>query len=326
MTDHAPDRLARLLALIAYLEENPGVPVARVAEHFGVREQQVLEDVNTLWVSGAPGYLHGDLIDFAADEYDHGVLTLTDDQSMSTPLRLDPAEAVALLVALQSLAAVIGENALVASTSVKLREAAGDAARLTEAVRIDGPEPAEHRGLLATAISADRRVRLRYLSAADEETERDVDPLTLLTDGQHWYLDAWCHRARAPRQFRLDRILSASALPVPRARHAGPAGHAGRRGPGAAGDQVALRLAGRARWVADQVPHTRVDDHDDGSFTLHLGVTDPRWLRRLCLELGPLLLGVGPGPVARDVAGSARAALEAYAAFERPDAAGEQRP
>src|SRR5699024_7081051 len=148
--------------------DNPGVPVTVVAEHFGVSREQVIADVDTLWVSGAPGYLHGDLIDFSADEYDRGVLTLTDDQSMSRPLRLGPAEAAALLVALRSVEAVLGPNDLVATTSAKLQAAAGDAARLTDAVRIEVREPGEYRELLTEAIARDRRVRLTYVSAAEE--------------------------------------------------------------------------------------------------------------------------------------------------------------
>lgn len=312
MTEAAPDRLTRLLALISYLEENPGVRVATVAEHFGVTSEQVIDDVNTLWVSGAPGYLHGDLIDFAADEFDRGVLTLTDSQAMATPLRLGATEAAALLVALQSIAAVIGENDLVSTTMTKLRAAAGDAARLFEAVRIDAPRPGEYRDLLADAIAADRRVRLSYVSAGDEQTERDVDPVTLLTDGAHWYLDAWCHRARAPRQFRLDRILGAVVLADARSAHAVQRAPATLRTPGADGRRVRLHLASPARWVAEQVPHVGVEDHDDGTFTLELGVTESSWLQRLCLELGPLLRGIEPPEVAHEIAAAARSALRAY--------------
>src|SRR5690625_7523293 len=82
------ERLTRLLALIAYLGENPGVPVADVAAHFAVTPAQVIADVNHLWVTGTPGYLPDDLIDFAADELDRQVLTRTDPRGMHRPLRL----------------------------------------------------------------------------------------------------------------------------------------------------------------------------------------------------------------------------------------------
>src|SRR5690606_25904106 len=101
--ESAPDRLTRMLTLVAYLRDNPGIPVEDVAEHFGITSAQVLDDVNTLWVSGTPGYMHGDLIDFSGDDLEHGVLTLLDSREMDKPLRLSPGEAVALLVALQSL-------------------------------------------------------------------------------------------------------------------------------------------------------------------------------------------------------------------------------
>ncbi|HMO10754.1 MAG TPA: hypothetical protein PKB06_04470, partial [Actinotalea sp.] len=67
MAERTPERLVRLLGLVAYLDRNPGVPVDQVARHFDVSPAQVLRDVDTLWVSGTPGYFPDDLIDFDAD-------------------------------------------------------------------------------------------------------------------------------------------------------------------------------------------------------------------------------------------------------------------
>ena len=206
MNEPATDRLTRMLAMVAYLRDNPGVPVSEVAEHFGITEAQVLADVNTLWVSGTPGYMHGDLIDFAGDDLEHGVLTLLDPRDMDRPLRLSPGEAIALLVALQSLAAVLGpqDAALVEETAAALRAAAGQAAQAADAVELGvRRRDVEARvGQVRDALSEGRRLHLRYVSASDQTTERDVDPLQLLTDSQHWFLVGWCHRAQDVRQFR----------------------------------------------------------------------------------------------------------------------------
>jgi predicted DNA-binding transcriptional regulator YafY len=65
-------------------------------------------------------------------------------------------------------------------------------------------------GLLLTLTSAaqdSRRVWMRY-RAADEETERDVDPYGVVHHRGRWYMVGWCHLRDDVRTFRLDRVLA----------------------------------------------------------------------------------------------------------------------
>ena len=101
MAERAPDRLLRLLGMIAYLDRHDGVPVDELARQFGVTPQQALEDIDTLWVTGTPGYLPYDLIDFDATSYEEGVVRLTESRGMTRPLRLGAREGVALVAALR---------------------------------------------------------------------------------------------------------------------------------------------------------------------------------------------------------------------------------
>lgn len=324
MAETTADRLTRLLALITYLGEHPGVPVVDVAEHFGVSPAQVLADVNLLWVSGTPGYLPDDLLDFAADELDRDVLTLTNPRGMDRPLRLGASEALALLVALRSLAGLARErdgsgttidHEVLASVTAKLTEAAGAAAEAVRAVdlHVAGAEPAL--APAREALAAGRRLHLRYVSAADVVTERDVDPLELLWDGSRWFLRAWCHRVADVRHFRLDRVLGAEVLPAP-AEHA-PAAQDSAAEPDLADvDLVAtLVVASRARWVAERYPVDAVEDLPDGSVRVTLRVADPAWLLNLVLGLGDDVGALEPPELATAVAERARAALAAYASY-----------
>ena len=142
MAETTADRVTRLLALVTYLHDHPGAPVPDVAAHFGTTEAQVLADVNLLWVAGTPGYFPDDLIDFSAEALDHGELTLTDPRGMDRPLRLSAAEALSLLVALQSLrelaATGVGASpAALESAIAKL--AAATTTRRRSAARRDRP-------------------------------------------------------------------------------------------------------------------------------------------------------------------------------------------
>lgn len=315
----AQDRLARMLAMVAYLRDHPGVPVAEVAEHFGISEARVLADVSTLWVSGTPGYLPGDLIDFSGDDLEQGVLTLLDSRDMDRPLRLSSGEAVALLVALQSLAAALGpdESGLVEETIEVLRTAAGEAAAAADAVRLGvrRHDVGDRVDRIRDAMQRGRRLHLRYVSASDHTTERDVDPLQLLTDSERWFLVGWCHRARGVRQFRVDRILELEVLDVAAEPHPDVELTGSAEPDTTDATQVRLELSSRARWMAERIPGAHVEDLDDGWLAVTIGVVDPAWLANVVLALGPEVRSVEPPGVADALARRARAGLDAYAAL-----------
>ena len=62
---------------------------------------------------------------------------------------------------------------------------------------------------LSSAARDRNRVRLRYRSAADEITERTIDPYGVAFQSGHWYALCWDHLRSALRTFRLDRMLEA---------------------------------------------------------------------------------------------------------------------
>jgi proteasome accessory factor C len=319
-SEHTSERLTRLLALVTFLADRPGEPVADVAAHFGVTESQVIADVNLLWVSGTPGYLPDDLLDFSYDALERGFVTLTNARGMERPLRLGPTEAIALLAALRSIERMPGGpgEAAVASVAAKLSAAAGEAAAAAASavdVRLARSVATDLLSRLRDAVLACRVVHLRYVSAADVVTERDVDPGELLHDGERWFLRAWCRSARDVRHFRLDRILEARVLDEPATHRPEPAQEAGR---GAEPDLTAadlvvtLELATRARWVAEGLPVETMTELEPGWVEVRLRVVSETWLRSLVLALGPDVRRVDPPWLARAVADAAGAALAAY--------------
>ena len=84
----ASDQLTRLLALPAWVAEHPGVTLTEAAKHFGVSPAVIERDVNTLWVSGLPGGMHGDLVDFDAADFEAGRLRLSEPLGLDRPVRL----------------------------------------------------------------------------------------------------------------------------------------------------------------------------------------------------------------------------------------------
>ena len=329
----ASDQLTRLLALPAWVADNPGVSIKEAAEHFGVAPAVIERDVNTLWVSGLPGGLHGDLVDFDASDFEAGRLRLSEPLGLDRPVRLTRQEATSLLMALRVLADLLADDEasapVIASTQQAVTDlltaGASDDADTQADVRVGrstGPvsEHADRCGHAAQVLAAVRsalrdrhRLHLAYVSATDTPSERDVDPITLESDGSHMTLVAWCLSAKAERSFRLDRITSVEVLDVPSVRHRAPRRKHRSSIDRSVGEspRVTLTLRPTGRWLAEQIPCVSQEEVDGGLRVVVEG-RDRVWLIGLVLSAGRHLIAVEPADLAHDATEAAQQALSSY--------------
>jgi len=290
---HAPakasERLRRLLVVVPYLVQHPGTPVDRAAGLFGLSDQDLLADLDLLFVSGLPPYGPGDLIDVDVQD---GRIWISMADYFARPLRLSRSEALSLYVRGRALATVPGleEAPALASALDKLAERLGPDAlgELPERVDAAGGGPAvEVLGELRRAAAEHERVRVAYYAASGAETtEREIDPEEVFFAIGNWYVAAWDHRSGAERLFRADRIRSlepAGASFEPRGLEG-----AGRPlySPGRDDVAVTLRLAPGARWVAEYYETTRQLELDDGRLEVDLPAGRLEWIARVLLRLG----------------------------------------
>ena len=324
MTSQAQVR--RLLSLVPYLLAHEGVALSVVAETFGVSERTVRDDLNVLWMCGMPGLTPGDLIDIDMDAVEgEGVITLSNADYLTRPLRLSADEALALVLALRTLREIAGPSHrdAVDRALVKLAAAAGDPVptdRASVAVTAAGDEI---RDRVEEALELGRRLDLTYdVASRAETTRRMVDPLRIFVLDGYGYLEAWCHSARGLRTFRLDRIAAAELTDIPVEPHEVrlldlSAGwfDSLRDAP-----SVTLELQAGAAWVAEYYPTEAVTRNPDGTVLVTLRVTDPAWLRGLLLRLGGAARVLSPPGAGASAAEAAREALDQYAALF--DAAG----
>jgi len=318
----ATARLSRLLAMVPWLLQRQGVPLAEAARHFRITEDQLVKDLELLFVCGTPGHFPDDLIDAS---WDSGRVFLGNAEPISRPLRLGVDEAVALLAGLRTLADVPGlhDRDVLEAVLGKLSAAAGDAASRAGAVRVDLSGGAQEPTLAAArdAVRRRRRARLRDLvPSRDETTDRDVDPIRVANVGDRWYLEGWCHRAEAVRLFRLDRVVSIEVLDVD---GTPPAEAVARDGdddalfsPSPDDLVVTVDLEPAARWVAEYYPVDEVDELPGGRLWVRLRTASPDWLPRLALRLGGGLTVVSPPEVAARVRALAERALAGYDAAD----------
>jgi proteasome accessory factor C len=321
MSVGAGQRLSRLLAMVPWLLRHPGVPLAEAAGYFQITEDELVKDLQLLFVCGTPGHLPGDLIEA---DWESGRVYLDNAAEISRPLRLGVDEAVALLAGLRTLAEVPGlhDRKAVDSVITKLSEAAADVAGPARALAVDLGRGAAETVLAGAreALQYQRRLRLAYLvPSRDETTQRDVDPMRLTVVEGRWYLEGWCHLAEGVRLFRLDRVLRLEVLdeagtPPPEAVSRDADEEALFR-PSPDDPLVVLDLSQRAHWVADYYQAEDVESRPDGVLRARLRAASPDWVPRLVLSMGGAIRVVAPTELAEAAASRADEALAAYGAL-----------
>jgi proteasome accessory factor C len=154
-----------------------------------------------------------------------------------------------------------------------------------------------------------------YSFARDEMTTRTIDPWRVFHAFGAWYVAAWCHAAGAERLFRVDRVRALR----PTGTRFDPPADAGDDGPGLVysphhdDPRVTLRLAPEAAWVVESLPLESVRPLRGGAHRVVLAVSEPAWLERLLLALGPAARVEGPTEL---VDTGARAAARLRARYE----------
>jgi proteasome accessory factor C len=320
-------RLPRLLAMVPYFLSRPGIATAEAAADFGITEQQLIKDLDLLWMCGLPGHGPGDLIDLS---YEGGTVTIIDDQGLRKPLRLTSEEALALVVALRTLSETPGlapagtdgraDSDAVQRALAKVESAAGGAVA-DDTVAIELDRQTRIAPVLERAVAERRALWLRYYTVArDETTERVVDPVQVFTSDGHSYLEAWCRSAEGMRIFRADRIDELRLLDEP----ASPPADIRQRDvsegvfqPAEEHLLVVLRLASAYAWVADYYPVedvTTSDDAEPGALQVSLRVSEPAWVRALVLGSGGQVEVLAPGWLGESIRTDAARALAAYRA------------
>ncbi len=309
----AEDELTRVLALVPWIIAHPGSTKPEIAQRFGVTVKQVENDLWLLMMVGVPPYSPGDYID-VDPEADTVEIRLAD--YFTRPLRLSPAEGLALLAAGRALLAVPGSD-----PSGPLATALDRLAHALEGVDVvvDFGEPDLPRRGPARPPLAGTSIEIEYWSAGrDHLTTRIIDPGPPFFAVGQWYTDAYCHERSDNRMFRLDRIRAvrptgATFTPVFDDADAPPAVFTASDGD----STVTLLLPPGAAWVAESTPVDSVDELDGGGQRVVLMVGATAWLERLLLQVGPGAQIVDP-PELRDLpARAARRVLARYSGATR---------
>ena len=201
------EQTARLLDLVPFLLTHQGIALENLAQQFGVTQEVILDDLNTLWMCGLPGYTPLELIDL---EFDSGYVTIRNADPLAKVRALGGSEMVALALGLDLLLNGLGDlppevRERITELSRRIRSVIGSQITITEASQ------SQVRAIIHRAIGERGNVSITYFSPqSDEVKERVISPFGFFTEGSFEYIDAFCELAGATRTFRLDRIKTAS--------------------------------------------------------------------------------------------------------------------
>ena len=306
---HTLQRLERILTMVPWLLDHPGVTIGEISERFAVEPEELTQDLDILGYCGLPGYGGGDLVEVSIVG-DRVAVRMAD--FFARPLTLSMREAVTLLLAGRALASVEGlvESDALARAVATLESALGaDAARVAVDLRTEGDQwlPAARQ-----AVDAGRVVHLVYRSASKAETtQRDVEPWAVVGHAGAWYLQGYCRLAQAPRDFRLDRVREMAvtterAAPVPEQ----PPAPVYRPDP----DDIAvtLDLQPPAWWVAEWAVIDADTVDRKGRRRITLRTPSLEWAARLVLRLGGDAAIVDPPQLRERVGELVEATLDGY--------------
>lgn len=302
-------RLERLLTMVPWLLDHPGVTIDEASTRFGVGREELAEDLDTLGYCGLPGYGGGDLVEVSLMG-DRIVVRMAD--FFARPLTLSVREAVTLLLAARALSSVEGleESDALRRATATLEQALGaQAAQVAVDLTSEGDQ---WLAAAREAVATRRVVELVYRSAKRAETSRRlVEPWSVVGAGGAWYLQGFCRQAQGPRDFRLDRIKELH-LTDERGTRAPPAETAPPvYRPGPDDIPVTLELAPAAWWVAEWAVVDRVSG-SGRKRRVRLRTPDLEWAARLVLQLGGNATVVEPPALRARVAELARDTLAAY--------------
>lgn len=209
MVEPAATRAIRLLDLVPYLVSHSGISVTSLAKEFGVGKEEMLKDLNLLFMCGLPGYTPLELIDIS---FDDEVVVVRDPQNLSSPRNLTESESIALRIALSALLEMTPRTTPNYLKIVNLsKKISSYFANHVPSGAIEFTADRERASIetIERALNENLDIEIEYVNRAkDEITRRVVTPRYVSLSSHRPALSGYCHSARAERSFLIFNIAA----------------------------------------------------------------------------------------------------------------------
>ena len=209
------EKAARLLDLVPFLYKNQGISIEQLAEEFNVDRDEILSDLNTLWMCGETRF---DLIEL---EFDSGFVYIRNAQAINLVRSLSSQEMISIFFGPDLLRDELGNQRPdlikeIESLKSKINP------ELSSKVSANPAVSASLLEAIDKAIASRSLLEIEYHSVADDKySKRLISPIEKVRRDGHDFLIAFCSVADSRRTFRLDRIsncqivdLSSPQFPV----------------------------------------------------------------------------------------------------------------
>lgn len=203
------EQTGRLLDLVPFLLSHQGISIEDLSAHFKVDKEAMLDDLNTLWMCGLPGYTPLELIDL---NFDSGYVTIRNAAPLARIRTMSSAEIVSLILGLDILrenSASLSEENLTKldALSATLRS------QVNVNISVSDRSASSHRTIILQSIASRSSVEIDYFSpTSDKKSKRVITPFHFFEDNGIEYLQAHCHLAQSSRTFRVDRISGCTVV------------------------------------------------------------------------------------------------------------------
>jgi len=199
--------LELLIEMLPWMVANNGASLHEVASQFEITDKYALELISQLVVTG-PSQDGGGLVDIDFEDADS--IYVSDAKSLDRPIKFTSLEATTLLGGLHYLEQFpsLASSEIVAGLITKIQSLLPSLESPISVIA--APIHDAIYEVLASSIENKRAVQISYGALSKEDiSERLVDPVQLYVRDDFTYLQAWCRRSQAWRNFRLDRIMAA---------------------------------------------------------------------------------------------------------------------
>ena len=211
MVENAALRAIRLLDLVPYIVAHPGISITELAKEFSISRDEVLKDLNLLFLCGLPGYTPLELIDISFDEES---VVIRDPQNLAAPRNLNESEALIARIALAALEESTPKTSAAYPQIIALREKIAKAFSSSipaSAITFTLDKERATLEAIENAIKQELDLEMTYNNVTkDSSSRRSITPISIIAEDKRTLVSAYCHSAKALRTFNLAQISEVS--------------------------------------------------------------------------------------------------------------------
>lgn len=302
MNESAVDRVIRVLDLVPYILENPGIEISVLADHFNVTQKQAMADLELIFLCGLPGYTPYELIDLS---FEDGVVTIIDPQVLDKPRLFNEVEAVVLNLGLSIMKSAIADHdkkTVISELQAKIEKkfsAVSDISYITKS------KP-EFYDLLSEAISKGTAVNVTYRSLSrDEVSVRILFPKKVYLAQGNFYFTAIDSVSNQERHFRMDLIVECKSSNTIQS---------GQEIPLDKEEAFQFRVRTENKYLTERYNDLFTDVSQDGSsYDAQGWIGNPQWLKRMIISNSPDIELLEPALLKEELVGQVQSILRLYA-------------